>query len=121
MLVPLVFGCAGAGAPQQYRFTGMRSPTSALSCAIAALDREGFELVESSPEQGTAVLTHPPRATLEERREWWRVELTVTTDADGATVVTSLAGAAPRRDAPMRAPPAELQHVVGTLASRCTW
>jgi hypothetical protein len=121
MLVALVLACATTGAPAQYRFTGMRQPAAALACAIATLDQEGFELLESSPDQGTAVLAHPPRPTLDRPREWWRVEITVTTDADGVTVVTSLAGATPRADGPLGAPPAELQHIVGMLASRCTW
>jgi hypothetical protein len=99
----------------------MREPAAALACAKAGLEREGFVETEPASEAQTAVMLRRPVPTSYGPGEWWRVEISVATDDDGRTVVASLAGASRQAAGPYAGPPSELQHVVGTLASRCTY
>jgi hypothetical protein len=117
----VTLACAGPGVPVRYRSVSMRPPAAALACAVAALERQGFVVQESSSEQGTAVLARRPSPATLGPGDWWRVDGVVSTDDDGRTVLSFLAGAGRGVAGPLTAPPAELQHVVGTASGRCTW
>jgi hypothetical protein len=99
----------------------MLEPAAALACAVDALEREGFLAAESSPDERSVVMLRAPRPSAAGPGEWWRVELAASRLGDEPTVISSLAGAAPRAEGPYVGPPPELQHLVGTLPSRCTW
>lgn len=99
----------------------MLEPAAALACAADALRRAGFQPAEASADERSVVMLREPRPSAAGPDEWWRVELTVSRTANGPTVLSSVAGAARRIEGPYRGPPPELQHLVGTLASRCVW
>jgi hypothetical protein len=122
LLGPLfALGCANAGLPTQSRFPSVRDRADAFACATRVLSREGFVASDSSPELLTAVMLRRLPRSLDRPDEWWRVEISVTEDDDGRTVVVSSAGAARRPDGPYAAPPGDLQHVLGLVSARCMW
>jgi hypothetical protein len=55
------------------------------------------------------------------RPEWWRVELSISQNDDGTTIVHSLAGMSTRAEGPFEEPSLELQGLIGRLTMTCTW
>jgi hypothetical protein len=53
--------------------------------------------------------------------EWWRVELSISRNDGGDTVVHSVAGVAKRAQGPFREPSLALQALIGRLTVSCTW
>jgi hypothetical protein len=56
-----------------------------------------------------------------EKREWWRVELSISQSEDGTTLVHSLAGVSTRPEGPFEEPSMPLQALIGKLTLSCTW
>lgn len=117
----LSLGCAAAGLPTQSRFPSIRDQVDAFACATTVLRREGFVANGSAPDALSAVMLQRREPSPDRPDEWWRVEVSVTEDDDGRTMVAAVAGAARRPDGPYEAPPGDLQHVLGLMSARCTW
>ncbi len=113
--------CAGAPARQTFRFPSDLSAADAYACVTAGLRRFGFETAPSAPDGRTVVALRRTPPNVDQAAEWWRITSTVSAGSDSTTTVESVAGAAPTRDGPLRAPPAELAAVLGKLAARCQW
>jgi hypothetical protein len=83
---------------------------------------EGFEVVESAEDGASAVmLRRVESASPAGASEWWRVEVRTSLDADGRTVVETVAGTARRPEGPYTEPGTTLQGVVGKVSASCTW
>ena len=128
-LTPAVFvaamlwsSCAPAGPPRTYRFTSNRDSAAALRCAADRLRIDDFLLEEDSTRAGPVVALRRMESTDEVGMpEWWRVQVNITRDIDGRTVVESLAGVAPTPQGPYREPDVDLQSIIGRISASCTW
>lgn len=114
--------CASPGPPQTLRFASNREPAEAFACATRRLRLEGFEIVESSAEAGSALAlrraAHGPEPATD---EWWRVELSVALDPEGRTLVEAVTGIAPAREGPYTEPTPTARSTVARVTASCTW
>jgi hypothetical protein len=117
--VALLESCSPVGPPQPFRFASNRDSTEAVRCASDRLRIEGFELADSPT--GPVALRRGESTTEIGATEWWRVELTVTRDDEGRTIVQSLAGVGRSPEGPFTEPPVQLQGIVGKISASCTW
>jgi hypothetical protein len=111
--------CAPVGPPQVFRFASNRDSTAAARCASDRLRIEGFEVADS----GGAPLAMRRAESASEvgAPEWWRVQVSITRDDEGRTIVESLAGVGDRPEGPFREPNVQLQGIVGKISASCTW
>jgi hypothetical protein len=56
-----------------------------------------------------------------QKPEWWRVELSISQNDDGTTLVHSLAGMSTRAQGPFEEPSLQLQGLISRLTMTCTW
>ena len=118
----LACACAAPGPPRSFHFESNRPPVDARGCALAVLDRNGFEVPELLPDSGVvlALRAPSPSAALDER-EWWRVELAVGPGGRIPSVLEGSSGVSRSREGPWQAPGPLLEHVLGEVSARCTW
>ena len=112
--------CAASG-PRMFRFASDLRPADGRACALGVLRRHGFGFPSVVAADSPAVAVRSPVRTSKGPGEWWRVELSVGTDSDGHTLVTSVVGASDREAGPFTAPPDPLQEVGAEITARCTW
>jgi hypothetical protein len=151
MAVAVIAACASPGPPEPYWFPSNLSPADAMGCVSSTLRLEGFAVTPhadrvpvaapdttlavapdsaspSTPNGGSPApaadsLVALRSVTTEEvgAREWWRLDLSVSLDVEGGTVVHSVAGVADREEGPWQAPSMGLQSLWGKLTATCTW
>jgi hypothetical protein len=114
--------CASAGsAPQTFRFLSNLDAEAALRCAHNRLRIEGFEVTESADGAPPVALRRSASESEVGTTEWWRVEVTISSDDTGRTVVQSVASVGRRAEGPFTEPPVVLQGIVGKISASCTW
>jgi len=119
-----VAACATPGARQPARstFSSNLTESEAYQCATRRLRLDGFVVADAAPADGTAeAFRASPEGTQLGVPEWWRVAFAASRGPEGRTLVETTASAAPTRDGPWGAPPAELLSAVGRLTASCTW
>lgn len=123
ILILLVFAtaeCAASG-PRIFRFASDLPRAEGRACALDVLRRHGFHVAGPLAGDSAVVALRAPVRTAEGPGEWWRVELSLGSDPDGRTVVTSSVGASAREEGPFTAPPEPLQQVGSEVTARCMW
>jgi hypothetical protein len=132
----LIAACATPGPPEMYRFPSNHTPDEAMRCVSNRLRLEGFDLLPRADStsavaadstatptaaNGSAIALRSVATEEVGGREWWRLELSVSLDVEGGTVVHSVAGSADREEGPYQAPSIGLQGLWGKLTASCTW
>jgi hypothetical protein len=123
ILLLIVFaaaGCATSG-PRMFKFASDLRPADGRACALNVLRHHGFHIAEPLAADSAVVAMRAPVRTAEGPGAWWRVEVSVGSDPNGRTIVTSLVSASAREEGPFTAPPEPLQQVGGEVTARCMW
>ena len=88
---------------------------------MAVLRRHGFGFSAASAGDSTVTAVRAPVRTSQGPGEWWRVEVSLGTDEDGRTLVTSVVGASDQEAGPFTAPPERLVLIGSEITARCMW
>lgn len=124
LLAAALAGCRPPGPPEVYRFGTNHDAPTAVACAARRLRVDGFEVAPVPADSTTSapgLVAHRRTESRTGASEWWRIELSIVTDAEGRTLVETRAGASLRRDGAYVEPSTELQAAVGKVSAACTW
>ena len=120
LLVLAAAGCAASG-PRTFRFASNLRPAEGRACALNVLRHHGFHYAEPLAGDSAVVAMRAPVRTADGPGAWWRVAVSLGSDPEGRTVVTSLVSASAHEGGPYTAPPEPLQQVASEVTARCMW